>query len=459
MNRIVSAGFALLFATIGAAAGGAAPSSVSVFDSEASLQRWTLPVLPTGTTGGATAPRSLRVRFVVDPTGKVTGAHLLRSRDPALTEAVLGAVRSWTFSPALQDSKPVAVCLDAEVPSAPSAAGKTASANALPAPKVARSPVTEAAVKMTADADYPDELAARKLPGIVQFTLAVDPEGRRSNLTVTYASNVAFVLPALEAVAKWEVTPAKQGDLPKAADLRGDVTFNAPTNHRSEVLAANFITAPDGSEPNDIPTLNSASNPVWPYEDQVAAQPGDATVKFTVGTGGLVEEVAVTSASKPEFGQALAAVVTLWRFSPAVRDGQAVAVPLAVHWTFGPPTGEAADSEDETARKQLLLSAKAGQIPTGGLDHRLRPIFRLPPVYPLTLAGGARPSGEATIKFIIAPAGRVCLPQVMTATNPEFGAMAATAVAQWLFEAPMKGGKPTAVAVQAPFRFAPPAER
>jgi outer membrane biosynthesis protein TonB len=45
---------------------------------------------------------------------------------------------------------------------------------------------------------------------------------------------------------------------------------------------------------------------------------------------------------------------------------------------------------------------------------------------------------------------------VVSATNPEFGAMAAAAVAQWLFEEPMKGGKPTAVTVLVPFRFTPP---
>ena len=45
----------------------------------------------------------------------VTTARVLASPDPRLDEAALAAIRSWTFTPALEAGKPVPTCIDVAV--------------------------------------------------------------------------------------------------------------------------------------------------------------------------------------------------------------------------------------------------------------------------------------------------------------------------------------------------------
>jgi outer membrane biosynthesis protein TonB len=45
----------------------------------------------------------------------------------------------------------------------------------------------------------------------------------------------------------------------------------------------------------------------------------------------------------------------------------------------------------------------------------------------------------------------------VSATNAEFGWSAATAVSQWVFKAPLRGGQPVDVKVRIPFDFKSPA--
>jgi TonB family protein len=66
-------------------------------------------------------------------------------------------------------------------------------------------------------------------------------------------------------------------------------------------------------------------------------------------------------------------------------------------------------------------------------------------------------TGEAEVEFVIDRHGRVRLPRVVRATEEAFGWAAATAVSQWVFEAPTKGGEPAEVVVRVPVGFKPTA--
>jgi len=49
------------------------------------------------------------VGFTVDAGGRVTGAHVQESSNPALNAAALAAIRQWTFAPAQANGRPVSV--------------------------------------------------------------------------------------------------------------------------------------------------------------------------------------------------------------------------------------------------------------------------------------------------------------------------------------------------------------
>lgn len=61
---------------------------------------------------------------------------------------------------------------------------------------------------------------------------------------------------------------------------------------------------------------------------------GRAVVQFVVDTAGQVQNVRVVSATRYAFGEAAAAAVSKWRFSPAEKDGQVVATEMQVPLEF-----------------------------------------------------------------------------------------------------------------------------
>jgi TonB family protein len=312
-------------------------------------------------------------------------------------------------------------------------------------------PFTEAEATQMPDAEYPDSLSGRGLPGQVQLSWGVTAEGRVIQPRVVQASHPDFVLPALAALASWEFKPAHQGDLAVPTELSGAVDFAAPNLSRSEILKANELTAPDGSEPADEPVIRRAPDPVYPYDALIASVSGEATVQFTVTNRGRVEDLEVRSATRPEFGLALAAALATWQFEPANRDGQYVPVTLLKHQTFTAPT-IGGDPPDPVATLVQAVRNHAVARATG-LDEGLRPVYQVLPAYPTELRAAGNPAGEALLELTIARDGRVRLTRIVSATQSAFGWAAATAFSQWIFAPPRRHGQPVDTVVQAPVRF------
>lgn len=431
----------------------------SLVDGPALVRKWAPPVYPADAlserVGGGTV-----IRIVVDETGAITAARVLRASDPRLGEAALAAVKGWTFAPAVDGEKRVASCLDVPLSFDPKKGQKgwpashMTNMNNQPRP----APVTGAEPKRTPTGEYPAVLTKRKLPGSVDFACRVDATGRVSAPKILGTSHADFVLPALASLAKWEFTPSKQGDLAVATELVGEVSFDTIAGNRAEVLAANGITAPDSTVPEVRPQVAVAVDAVWPQERLLRGEAGDAVVEFTVGMSGAVSEVKVRSASQPEFGRAAEAAMAGWRFQPAMTDGRRGPVLLAKKFEFAAvPLGAAKDGAATDEWTDLVQRARAGSIGAPvGLDEQLTPMFRVPPPYPAALKTAGGPKGEAMIEFVIARDGRARLPRIVSATHEEFGWAAATAVAQWVFKAPRRAGQPVDVKVSIPMSFAAP---
>lgn len=157
---------------------------------------------------------------------------------------------------------------------------------------------------------------------------------------------------------------------------------------------------------------------------------GEAWVEFTVGINGRVEGLKLRSATQPEFGQSALAALETWRFQAALSEGRGVAVALLKKVEFvAMPLDAKIDPKDGWS--VLVQAARAGSIDDPrGLDEKLTPLLRVPPVYPAALLAMGRPIGAAEIEFVIARDGRARLPRVASATHEEFGWAASTAVAQ-----------------------------
>jgi TonB family protein len=443
--------------TVVRAAETAAPAEPKLeADGPALLREWTPPIYPVD---ALKARRSgiVSVRLIVDETGRVTQARALEDSNEEFVDAALTAVKAWGFAPATDNGRAIASCFDTQVIFSPAVGQQKASPAKIPPDTQTFSAAerTSPDTKHAPPGAYPAVLMERKLPGAVRFSGTVTADGRLIAPRILAASHVDFVLPALAALAGWEFYPAKQGDLAVAAPIEAAMTFDDIFTKAGEVLAANGITAPDGSAPAVAPLPAFLVDPVWPIERLLKGEGGAATVTFTVTETGAVTDVAVTEATQPEFGAALAAAVASWGFDRPIDGDHAVAVKLMKHAEFKAIPPDAPETNDPLAR--LAGALRRNEVGGAkGLDEKLAPLYRVAPEYPAALKAGEAPAGQAVVEFVIDRDGRARLPRIVTATQPEFGWSAATAITQWVFKAPHRGGEPVDVKVRIPFRFVAP---
>jgi TonB family protein len=414
---------------------------------EALVSAWTPPVYPPALQA-ARVEGKVKVRFIVEANGAVTGVRAVSATDPRFETAAVAAVRRWKFDPALDGGRAIASCLEVPVLFRLADVKKPP---LFPPEDPVTLPVTPPVAVEQPGADYPPELLARNLPGQVRVQLTVDAKGRAQDVAVGGATHVDFVLPALAALQRWKFQPAMQGDLALSRRTEVEVDFTAlTTDAAADPLAANGLSLRSGSF-DHAPAPFVVADPVYPYDLLLAGAGGEARVDFTVAPNGLTRDVTVRDALSDEFGRALAAALETWAFKPALKDGRAVAAKLAMRWTFAAP-----DAATDPADAQLVARARGGDaFSARGLDAQLTPLYRVSPVYPAALRA-QRPEGDAVIDFIIDRDGRARLPRIVSASAVEFGWAAATAVAQWVFAPPRHGGQPVDVRVEIPFHFAPP---
>lgn len=419
---------------------------------KALLRTWVPPEYPKDDLKQNT-PGTVQIRLVVDEKGAVATSRVLDATDSQFADAAQQAVRQWVFTPALEAGKPAPCSMDTLVvfsPDTPRPGGHLPPQDQMPD----LSPTTDAVLDSSPDINYPDSLFDRKLSGRAHYFCSVAADGTVSKPRITAATHVDFVIPALLAIEALKYTPRKQGDQPIDSEVEGDIRFDINRENATGVLAANSISAPDGSVPaSDIAPI-SIADPVWPYDLHLAGKGGTASVLFTVNKDGAATKISIAAASDPDIGAALAAAVELSYFTAPGLDGKSVSVDLKRQVELTPATQ--ADPGTDPA-SSVMAQVRAGSVGTAtGLDARLTPIYRASPVYPSALKAAGLPTGKAVIEIIIDREGRVRLPRIVSASEKAFGWAAAAALSQWVFEIPRRKGEPVNVRVQVPFSFKAP---
>jgi len=426
------------------------PAPLQADFDEARLRDWVQPTYPEAAQK-AKLEGQVIVDFVVGLDGKVARAEIKDSPNPVFNEAALAAVRAWTFSPALEEAKPVVSGMTVPIVFQLAQLKQKQVSLRPPEPLLPHAAkLVPAKFSAAPDPDYPTELEERKIPGEVQIEFTVDAEGLPRKPRVVWASHAAFVEAALRALEKTTFTPAHQGLLTKPMTMQYPVEFEFLGAKRPEILEANQLTLVGEAKTKAEPVPFVLIEPVYPLEHLLAGEEGTATAEFTVETRGNTANVTLVSASAPEYGAALLAAVEAWGFKPASSDGVKIPVQLRVVYGFAPKTGG-----NVFRLVEALRPGGSGIAGPSGLDQKLKPLWRGFPVYPAALREEPI-EGSAEIEFIIDRDGRARLPRVKSATNDEFGWAAATAISQWVFERPIKKGESVDVTVSIPVKFAPP---
>ncbi len=426
----------------------------------AELIHWEDPLYP-AEPGATWVQQAVRVAFEVDTEGRVMDARVLGGVDKYGTAAV-AAVSRWKFKPAVVDGQVALVSKEVRVTFTPKGTPKRTQRDEFKIPYQVENPqFTPPGEPANGDARYPAALLPRRLSGEVELLMSVNREGRMDGVKVLRATHPDFISAALETVAAWELPPAHQGKELHPGQ-KGVVLAFFPTDEegrprRDEWLERNGISLRDEPESGTTakfdrnPVATAMVDPVYPRDLLRAGTRGAARVDFSINLEGQVVGVRVAEATAPEFGEALAAAIAAWRFEPLQRDGRLSGADLSITWRFKAPAPGSAEQRllDNLGTEQAAISAQQ-------LDRPLFLLFTRMPVYPAGLLE-AREAGEAQIEVIIDRDGRVRSPYIRKATHPDFGWAAVTAVSQWLFETPRKGGEPVDVRVVVPVQFKPDA--
>jgi TonB family protein len=265
---------------------------------------------------------------------------------------------------------------------------------------------------------------------VVSFT--VDADGKVKDPKIISTPSTQLEAPAKKAVLGWSFQAGSRMGKPTEFRLKAPVTFS--------VRSANIEEAPATKRQVAI---------VYPYEQLVKGQTGWGKVSFVVDYSGRAILAAPTGASDSDFAKSMTAMLEATEFAPAKRGKRPVMAPATSHELFNPET-----NLDPISRAVLteLRKEKPSILSVADLDDRPKAVAQNSAVYPRSLKTDGL-TGQAEIEFIVDRDGRVLFPRIVSSSHEDFGWAAATAVAQWKFNPPLRNGQRVDVRMSVPVMF------
>ncbi len=182
------------------------------------------------------------------------------------------------------------------------------------------------------------------------------------------------------------------------------------------------------------------------------------TVVAAIGHDGLgrANDILILESSDSRFSDAVLDAIREWRFAPPQRTPAAVedSAPV-VRFLF--TTGSVSVIPLTPAARGTTRRAVRAESPIelpnfSHLDQAPALLHQPPPKFPVTLRARAM-EGSVIVKYFVDTMGKVRLPSVISATDPEFGVAALDAIRQWRYEPPRIDGRPVVALERHSFHF------
>lgn len=304
---------------------------------------------------------------------------------------------------------------------------------------------------------YPAAMRESGIRGEVVVEFTVDIEGRVTNAFVARSLNAAFDEPALVAVRQWKFEPGLKEGVPVATRLQVPVLFQLHGAY--EGGESGFAVKRKSDQAKLSPEFRYDKSaqiiasilPVYPYALLKTGAEDTVQVRLIVDPSGRVIYTDVTKARYPEMGEALLAALDYFEFTPALKDERPTQMMMAFEQKFDPDDKELVSWNDKELM-QLEVDEPEKIFSMKNLDMPIKPLSQRPPKFPVKMME-TMDKGEALIEVLIDTDGRVRLPRIVSASAPAFGYAAVQAVNTWLFEKPVRGGKPAVMRARIPFAF------
>jgi TonB family protein len=268
-------------------------------------------------------PRELRAidgyvtaRVQLDANGVVTRAEISDSTHAELDEYVLAAVGKWSFNPAVKEGvrAPSVVAIPFRFKPDPRLLPKEVT-------KVEEIPADSGPVVVRrVTPELPASVVGQDATAEVEFV--VDQFGNVVNATVVETTHDAFAASAVDAITRWRFKPAVQD---------GEAIA---TRVRQKFVMQKQVFLADRTPVDSQPRIRKTVSPEVP--SALRGVKGQVDVWIAIDEDGNVTDAQVRNATYEEFSEAALTAARQWKFTAAVRDGQAVASTVVVPFLFGP---------------------------------------------------------------------------------------------------------------------------
>jgi TonB family protein len=310
--------------------------------------------------------------------------------------------------------------------------------------------------------EYPFSLRLAGNKGTVVVDFIVDKQGNVVKADVLKSSHPDFEAPAVEAVLKWKFKPGIREGQPVFVHMQVPIFFELEMGSRGNGVEPWSVPEhgsrdlPAQYQYDEAPKPVLSSAPVYPYDLLLGRVKGTAKVTFAIDPEGFPHVVKLLSASSPEFGASTSAMIEAWRFEPAKKEGKPCWAVLGREEKFGGWSGGDFPMNESAERLLSILRKDPSKIVTDykSLDSPVKGRFTPSPVVPESVLR-ANVGAQAVIDFIVDHAGHAQLPQIISATNPDFGWAAATAVGRWQYTAPSQNGRAVDLRIRVPLVYSP----
>jgi len=307
---------------------------------------------------------------------------------------------------------------------------------------------------------YPLQMRRAGLRGVVQVGFVLDSKGQVRNPIVISSTNPSFNQPAIDALLKWRFEPGVKNGVPVNVRMEAPMIFTMDGEPDGGKEAYDVSNGDQSKLPPELrydipPKPANVVFAVYPFELLRDGVGGTAEVRLLVSPSGEVAQAVVIKATRPEFGQALLAMLDEWKFQPAMKEGKPTLAALDIRQEFSDSGGDVPVSDEARDLLDELKKKKPDLCPLKELDVRPLLLSQRSPVFPSALIGKVA-GGQAVVEFLIDHYGTVQLPRIVSATDPAFGYAAVQGVAAWRFAPLTSHGKSVAARAKVPIDFTTP---
>jgi TonB family protein len=312
---------------------------------------------------------------------------------------------------------------------APLPAGVYRSGNGVSAPNVMQKKQPE----------YSEEARIAKLSGTTLVQIVVGEDGTARNINVLRPLGLGLDEKGMESIRAWRFKPGVKDGAAVSVLASIEINFRLDRDaSQTWYLTRALFNPPAGAM---RPVLTAA-----PYPPDAGSSLNDSVrVSFDVDENGVpINLRGQTSQGKAPANPALeseaTAILSGWRFQPAMKDGKPVSVPANFDFTHVAAPDAAAAQASSQPPIHLSREAAAGSV-----------VDKTAPAYPPEAKAG-RLQGVVSLAVRIGKDGHVTSATVISG-DPLLAQAALEAVRQWLYRPTLLNGTPVEVETQVDVNF------